>query len=187
MAIHGAKGYTLVEAVVVLAIVVITMGIVVPSYKDMAERNRAAAGINWLIRAVRITRATAITHNALTTLCPTSDAQRCGGNWHEQVMVFTDHNDDRAINGNDTLIALLPYPYQNSTIKWRAFRNRQYLQMTPTGYTNYQNGNFVYCPSSGDLRFARQIVLNMQGRFKKSYDRDNDGLVEDRYGDHLRC
>ncbi len=74
-----------------------------------------------------------------------------------------------------------------STLKWRAFRNRQYLQMTPSGFTNYQNGNFVYCSQDQDLRFARQIVLNMQGRVKKSYDRNNDGLVEDRYGRHLRC
>lgn len=181
------KGYSLLEVIAVLAIIMIAAGLAAPRLDAMAERNKAAAGINWLIRAVRITRLTAITQGTMTTLCPTTDRHSCGGAWHDEVMVFTDHNDDRRVNGSDHIVAVLTFPYENATIMWRAFRNRQYLQMMPTGFTNYQNGNFVYCPKDQDLRFARQIVLNMQGRFKKSYDRDGDGLIEDRYGKHLRC
>jgi len=151
------------------------------------ERNKAANGINWVIRAVNMTRMSAVVHGTMTTLCPTRDGHACGGAWHERVMIFTDLDDDRVLNNQDRLITYLDFPYEGSTLKWRAFRNRQFLQMMPTGFTNYQNGNFVYCSQNQDLRFARQIVLNMQGRVKKSYDRDNDGLVEDRYGRHLRC
>jgi type IV fimbrial biogenesis protein FimT len=180
-------GYTLIEMIAVLAIVVIASGITIPSLYRMAERNKAANGINWIIRAVNITRISAVEFGTLTTLCPTIDDTSCGGVWHNRIMVFTDHNDDRAINGNDRVITYLDFPYEGSTLKWRSFRNRQYLQMTATGFTNFQNGNFVYCSADQDLRFARQIVLNMQGRVKRSYDRNNDGLVEDRYNKHLRC
>ena len=73
------------------------------------------------------------------------------------------------------------------TIRWRAFRNRQYLQMTSAGYTNYQNGNFTYCPPNGDVYQARQLIINMQGRVRKPADIDNDGIIEDARGRDIRC
>ena len=59
--------------------------------------------------------------------------------------------------------------------------------MTGNGYTHFQNGNFVYCPADGDLRYARQLVINVQGRARTSQDVDHDGFVEDRLGRHLTC
>jgi len=185
--LHHRNGYSLIELIAVLAILGILFTLAAPPMYRAIERNKAANGINWVIRAVNMTRMSAVVHGTMTTLCPTRDGHACGGAWHERVMIFTDLDDDRVLNNQDRLITYLDFPYEGSTLKWRAFRNRQFLQMMPTGFTNYQNGNFVYCSQNQDLRFARQIVLNMQGRVKKSYDRDNDGLVEDRYGRHLRC
>lgn len=180
-------GYTLIEGLIFVSILAIITGLAVPSVSAMIERNKAAIGINWIIRAINATRITAIETGTLTTLCPTTDDRSCGGQWHGRVMIFTDGNDDLIINGEDKLISVLDFPYPGSTLKWRAFRNRQYLQMTGTGFTNFQNGNFVYCSSNQKPEFARQIVLNMQGRVKRSYDRNSDGIVEDRYGRPLRC
>ena len=59
--------------------------------------------------------------------------------------------------------------------------------MTGEGFTNYQNGNFTYCPPDGDLRFARQLVINVQGRVRMGHDTDGDGIVEDRRGKDVRC
>lgn len=185
--IGRTAGYSIIEMTGVIAIIAITFSLAAPSLHSMIERNKAANGINWIIRAINMTRISAVDFGALTTLCPTIDDMTCGGKWHDRIMIFTDSNDDRRINGRDKLITYLNFPYEGATLKWRAFRNRQYLQMTAAGFTNYQNGNFVYCSGDQDLRFARQIVLNMQGRVKRSYDRNNDGLVEDRYGENLRC
>lgn len=185
--IARTTGYSIIEMTGVIAIIAITFSLTAPSLHSMIERNKAANGINWIIRAINMTRISAVDFGALTTLCPTTDDMTCGGKWHDRIMIFTDSNDDRRINGRDKIVTYLNFPYEGATLKWRAFRNRQYLQMTASGFTNYQNGNFVYCSGDQDLRFARQIVLNMQGRVKRSYDRNNDGLVEDRYGRHLRC
>ena len=180
-------GYSLVELMAGLGVLAILFTLATPPMYRMIERNKAANGINWVVRAVNMTRMSAVIHGTTTTLCPTRDDRSCGGVWHNRVMIFADKDDNRTLDNQDRLITYLNFPYEGSTLKWRAFRNRQYLQMTPSGFTNYQNGNFVYCSQDQDLRFARQIVLNMQGRVKKSYDRNNDGLVEDRYGRHLRC
>ena len=170
-----------------LAIIGILTGMVAPAVSNMIERNKAANAMNWIIRAVRFTRVSAVTYGVMTTLCPSADGERCGGKWHDGVLVFTDDNADRQINGDDRPLLRLVYPYSGSTIKWRSFRNRQYLQISSMGYTNFQNGNFVYCSENQDLRFSRQIVINMQGRVRKSYDRNDDGFIEDRYNKPLRC
>ena len=181
------KGFTLIEAIIVLAIIAIISGVAVPSVGRMIERNQASLAMNWILSAVRFTRDSAVTHNTLTTLCPSSTGTKCGGKWHDGVLVFTDANADRVVNHEDAILLQLPYPYAGSTIKWRSFRNRQFLQINSLGYTNFQNGNFTYCASSQDPQFSRQIVINMQGRVRKSYDRNNDGLIEDRYNKPLRC
>jgi type IV fimbrial biogenesis protein FimT len=184
---YPKKGYTFIELLSAISILVIVFGLAAPGIHSMVERNKAATGINWIIRAVSMTRGTAIERGVLTTLCPTKNRVKCGGKWHDQIMIFTDGNGNRKLDHEDVAVSFLKFPHKGSTLKWRAFKNQQYLQMTSTGFTNYQNGNFVYCSADRDLRFSRQIVLNLQGRLKQSHDRNNDGLVEDRYGKHLKC
>jgi type IV fimbrial biogenesis protein FimT len=181
------SGISLIEVLVVLAIAAIMIGAAAPSFRGFSERNQAAHAMNWIIRAVRFTRQAAIIHGATTTLCPSLDGEHCGGKWHDGVLIFTDRNSNRKLDQGDHRLLRLPYPYQGSTIKWRSFGNRQFLQIRSTGYTNFQNGNFVYCNATREPRYSRQVVVNLQGRVRKSYDTNNDGIVEDRNGDPLRC
>ena len=121
------------------------------------------------------------------TLCPTLDGKRCGGKWHDGLMVFADHNKDARINGSDFLLHRINADNVYGTLKWRSFRNRQYLQMTPFGYTNFQNGNFVYCPMDNDPDYARQIVISVPGRARVAHYRSEKGERVDRKGKPLRC
>lgn len=180
-------GFTLIEAVVSLAIISIMMGYAVPSVSHLMRRAEATTAINWLVVSVNFTRHAAVTWRTTVTLCPSTSGIACGGAWHDGTIVFTDHNQDRKINGKDTLLRRFEFPLEAGTIRWRAFQNRQFLQMISRGYTNFQNGNFVYCPADGDLRYARQLVINVQGRPRTSKDQNNDGYVEDRSGEHLKC
>jgi type IV fimbrial biogenesis protein FimT len=181
------SGITVIELLICTALCSVLIGYALPSMSRMIKRSEATVAINWLVSAVVFTRHAAVTNAAVVTLCPSIDGQTCSGNWHDGAIAFTDPNRDRSIHGKDRLLRRFEFPVPGATIKWRAFQNRQYLQMLPTGYTNYQNGNFVYCPEDGDLRYARQLVINMQGRTRTSKDTDQDGYVEDRRGRHLRC
>lgn len=180
------QGLSLVEILAVLAIISLLTGFAVPSLNQMIQRNQATAALNWIIASVQFTRHSAIMFNAIVTLCPSMDGGACGGDWHDGTIIFVDHNADRRINGSDRLLRYNHFDYPG-TIRWRAFRNRQYLQMTPVGYTNYQNGNFTYCPPDGNLLKARQLIINIQGRVRKSADIDDDGIIEDSRGRDIRC
>ena len=181
------SGFTLIELLIVIALSGIVLGLALPAFHGMIERNRATTAINWLIGSIAFARNSALINNSMVTLCPSTTGTACGGEWQDGSIAFTDHNADRSINGNDTLLKRFISPAENGTIRWRAFRNRRYLQMTSSGMTNYQNGNFVYCSQDRDPRFSRQIIINKPGRPRVARDKDGDGLVEDRYGKPLRC
>ena len=180
-------GFTLIESLIALVIVSILVSFMAPSFADLIQRSRATTVHNWIVTSIMVARQTAVTYSTLTTLCPSSTGLTCGGQWHDGSIVFLDRNKNAQVDSEDRVIKWFQFPLEGGTVKWRSFRNRNYLQITSMGYTNFQNGNFIYCPADQDPRFRRQIVINMIGRARSVHDVDNDGFVEDSRGRLLRC
>lgn len=181
-------GVTTIELIAVLAIASILIGIVAPSIINIHNRSKATAEVNWIIGAINYSRHSAIIRRTNITLCPyVKNSRECNGKWHEGLIAFTDYNQNARLDGEDFLIEKIQNTIKDGTITWRAFRNRQYLQFTPYGYTNFQNGNFTHCPKNGDPQYARQIVINTQGRARVINSRDAAGQPIDRRGKALRC
>lgn len=179
-------GFTLIECLIVITIGVILLGGIFPAMNTIIERNRATTSVNWVIGAVNFARHTAIKRGRMVTLCA-NDPAGCGRDWSQGILIFTDHDKDGELDQEDTIVSRLAPPDTIGALKWRAFRNRPFLQMTPMGYTNFQNGSFVYCPRSENIRFARQVVVNLQGRARVNHSENEDGYPVDRYGKVLRC
>lgn len=181
------QGFSLIEMVSVMAIMGILMTAMWPSAQAIIERQRAVTMINWIVTAIHLARATAINRGQHVTLCAESITNMCGGDWHSRLLVFTDRNLNAEMDRGDVLIAAINPIHTHGTLKWRAFRNRPFLQFTSHGYTNYQNGNFTYCPLDENLDYARQVVVNVQGRVRLVHTRNKAGVRIDRYGKPLRC
>ena len=115
--------------------------------------------------------------------------ERCGrrNTWHNGALVFLDRNANGRFDGSDVLLRRIPRLGEGERFYWRSFRNRSYLMIRPSGLTDWQNGNLLYCPASGDPRFARQIVINAQARVRHARDSDGDGIVEDAQGRAVDC
>ena len=181
-------GVTLPEMLAVVAIFSLVMGFAVPSFKGLLHRSQATSSINWLVRSIHFARQNAILKNQNVTICPNrSSANRCEGKWQEGLIVFSDANQNATIDGRDLVLARFAPDQLKGSIIWRSFRNRQYLQFTPFGFTNSQNGNFTYCPDDDNLKYARQIVLNAQGRLRSIANKNDRGVRLDRKGKPLRC
>lgn len=182
---HG--GFTLLELLIVMLVLIILISVSLPDFSQMIEARRSDLTIRRLAHAVETARISAITHGSLVTLCRSPDGIECGGQWQQGILIFTDANGDRQLNQQDTVVRHITFPDINGTIRWRAFQNRQYLQITSQGFTRYQNGNFTYCPDSGEARLARQLIINRVARVRYAMDSDGDGFRENSRGRRISC
>ena len=181
------KGMSLLELLITLGILSILLGISIPDFKDLVQSVSADTTLKKLATAIQLGKSTAITNRTAVTLCRSIDGITCGGSWQDGVLVFTDRNRDRIINEDDKLVRYITFPESKGHIRFRAFQNKQYLQLTSLGVTYSQNGNFTYCPFSGESKFARQLIMNRTARLRFAQDSDGDGIKEDSRGRPLSC
>ncbi len=181
-------GFSLVELLVGVTLASLLTSLCIPAFSHLIASQRSTSRVNQMIGAVQLARQAAISLNTTTTLCPAEAGVCLGRNqWHNGAMIFTDRNQDGALDNNETLVARLPRLEQGERIYWRSFRNRNFLRFKATGLTDWQNGHFLYCPPDGDPRYARSIILNAQGRVRLAPDTDADGVAEDARGRPLQC
>jgi type IV fimbrial biogenesis protein FimT len=182
------RAFTLPELLVTLAIAAAALVLAVPAFHDLLAAQRATAALNQIVGAVALARTEAILQRRTVTLCPGSNGVCLGRDqWHHGALVFIDSDRNGRRDEGERLVGALPGLRPGERIYWRSFRNRSYLQFHPRGYTDWQNGSFLYCPSGGQARHARMIILNAQGRVRVARDADGDGVAEDADGSGLRC
>jgi type IV fimbrial biogenesis protein FimT len=185
---HSATGISLIELLIALAIMAFLLtNVGLPGFRDTANRHDIDAAVRDLIDAISMARSAAISENVMVTLCRSSDGKLCKGSWENGSILFTDANADRVINGNDRLLFRFPALKPQGTLTFNSFRNQQYLQLTPRGATNNQNGNFTFCPANGDPRLIRQLIINITGRARVAPDTNKDGIVENSEGKPVEC
>lgn len=180
-------GMTLLELVLAIALLSILVAATAPSLSGIIEQRRGDEVIGVLRDAIELGRATAISSGGLATICRSGNGVSCGGRWEEGMIVFIDADGDRRPDAPGALVRAFRFPTPNGTIRWRSFGNRQYLQMTPLGFTRNQNGNFTWCPADGDNSNARQLIVNAAGRLREAADSDGDGVREGSNGRPINC
>lgn len=182
-----SPGLTLLELLVCLLLVATLSAMSLPNIKDIVAHKQSDLVMRTLADAIALARTAAISGGTLVTLCKSADGMTCGGNWQDGVLLFSDRNGDRQVNQDDTIRRYFSFPDNGGTLRWRAFQNRQYLQITNQGFTRFQNGNFTYCPADKKPELARQLILNRTARGRFAVDSDGDGIREDSQGRPLIC
>lgn len=86
--VSKAGGFTLVELMVTLAVLAVLLGIAVPSFQNITNRNRLTAITNEMVAALQLARVEAVRRNARVTFCPTTNGTSCGGaNWLRSIVL----------------------------------------------------------------------------------------------------
>ena len=180
-------GLSLLELLVSLLILAVLLGLAMPDFSAIFHSISSDVTMRRIASTIQAGKSAAITTGTTVTLCRSRDGLSCGGAWGDGILIFTDENRDRVIDNNDLLIRHVTFPNSEGYIKFRAFQNKQYLQLTSLGFTHSQNGNFTYCPFSGEDRLARQLIVNRAARLRFAQDSDGDGIREDSRGRPLNC
>lgn len=181
------KAFTLIELLITLLILSVLLAVGLPNFASFLQTKKSDDTIKRVKQAVEVAKVSAIVNGQNVTLCKSRDGEQCGGNWEQGIITFTDANADRKINQDDKLIRYFTFPDAQGSIHWRAFQNRQYLQITSQGFTRHQNGNFTYCPFNKNNYLARQLIVNRTARVRFAGDSNGDGIQEDSNGKPIRC
>lgn len=185
MTIRKVEGFTLIEMLVVLAIVAIGLSFAAPSWTRFVEMNYRKTVSAELVSIFNLSRTVAISEGLNVTVCPLDANGVCTHQWTSPISAFRDPRRQRKLTQPDQLIRTLEAPKQG---KMRgATSNRRYFGFQPDGIANYATGNLIWCPEDGDARNALQIRINMGGRPILARDTNGDGIVEDAYGKPVVC
>jgi len=120
----SVRGFTVVELMVVVAIVAIFLALAVPSYNGVITQNRMASEINDLANAMSLARSGAIRQGVNVTICastnPTAAKPSCSGNsnWSTGWILFTDVASNQTYNtsSGDTLLGIHGALQNNDTL-----------------------------------------------------------------------
>lgn len=163
------SGFTLVELLVVLAVMAILWAIAVPGYSQFMNFNRLVAATNDLVASLQLARSEAIRRGTRVTVCtssaPMDAAPACdaSANWQQGWLVFVDGGTKGVLDGADSILrvhGIVPQAAISAT------NFGDYVSYLPSGGSQGPNGL-----GNGTLHICldgskRSIVINTIGRIK---------------------
>ena len=160
-------GFTLIEALVAMAIVAIGLGIAVPAYSNAAAATHSGATRVDLAESLFA----ALNHSTLTgtevVVCSSRDGIACSGSvdWSQGWIAFADLDGNRIHDANETL--LRRQPRLNGGTRLRSTSQRTRIVFQPHGGASAgSNVTFTLCDGRGPAK-ATTVVLANNGRLRQ--------------------
>jgi type IV fimbrial biogenesis protein FimT len=103
------RGFSLMETLIVIAIIAILLAVGVPSFKYVTQSNRSTSEINGMLGALQLARAEAIKEGQTVSVCPSTDGATCTVNstdWEGGWIIFSDSLPYGTVNGPDTVVRI---------------------------------------------------------------------------------
>lgn len=162
--VHGT---TVLELMASLGIVGVVLGVAIPNFATLIERNRTTTVANRLIADLSRTRSEAIMAHTRTVFCPSADARTCvaGSNFAFGWIGFQDHDGDASPDAGETVFATA----QASDLSGRRVATtagRRSLRFRPDGRNAGSNLTLRICDAGGIAR--RLVIVNVGGRARVS-------------------
>jgi type IV fimbrial biogenesis protein FimT len=165
-----AKGFTLVELSMVIAIAGILCFGAIPGLADLAARQESKNTSTSVLRSIAFAREYAIYNQTYTSICPSHDGTACEAGWGSYLIVFKDESGSGKLHSEEDILSVahLDGGWQ---ARWKAFGGKPQLTLTARGFTKHQNGSFYLCPNKPNVG-PRKVVVNKAGRGRISTGED---------------
>ena len=163
MRCHRERGVTLVEQVMVVAIMATLVGAAMPSMRRLLDRNQLRTAQADFIGALHHTREAAVIARQATVFCPSRDGQQCADEerWDHGWLLAADRDHDNQpdgqplhVNGNYA---------ERLTIQ--SSIGRRHVRFQADGSARGSNLTFVFC-RRGTAEQALSVVVANSGRIR---------------------
>lgn len=156
------RGTTLVEQIMVVAIMAVLAGVAAPSMRALLSRNRVQSAQMDLMAGLQYARGSAAEMGARVVFCPTRDASRCSDEtqWDGGWLLGTDRDHDNQPDGAPLRVGS---SYAQVTIQSTA--GRRHVAFLPDGSAGGSNLTVLICqPGGGGSPLA--VVVSNSGRIR---------------------
>jgi type IV fimbrial biogenesis protein FimT len=166
-----AKGFTLMELMIVLVIAGVLLAIAAPGFRTLLERNRLQAASSNLFASLMLARSEALKRNQVVWVCKgtaTALAASCptgtDGAWEGGWLVHIDPTNPVSPNPND-VIAVREGLGSGDTLRAVETPSTDInaISFRPNGGVSAES-SFVICNSDADVSTGREVRISATGR-----------------------
>jgi type IV fimbrial biogenesis protein FimT len=148
---HPAGGFTLVELLVVMAIIALLLRLAIPLFQDAALSNKLTSYANSFFGSAQLARGEAIKRNAVVRICRSATGTACAttGTWQQGWIVFVDNgagtNANNATVDSDELVL----QRQTALTSDYSFTSTSYNLAFQPGVVGTDQQDLVLCREAG--------------------------------------
>jgi len=155
------RGYSLLELLMTVAVAAVILTLGLPSFANLAARQKQTVEINALFHAVHLARKESIMRKKVVSICPSFDGQSCtpGQDWSGGFLMFQNNDRDEPPQVDDGEPVLYGH-LAGETVKIAANRRGFTLRAT---FKRATNGTIVVCDRAGRTP-PKALVISYTGR-----------------------
>lgn len=178
--IGSSTGLTLIELLVLIAILSVLLGIASPSFSNLLSNQHQISQTNQLLGQLMYARSEAIKRGEWVAICKSADGEFCttDGNWEQGWIIYEDGNRNRSRDPGETL--LLSHQVSGQLrirySAYPAYSSNRYAIYYPDG-SSLGNGTFTFCDGRGD-EYAYSVILARSGRARSAQEKADGSSLD---------
>ena len=110
MSQQRTKGFTLIELMVVLAVMAITIGFVAPNFGRIVSQNRVSSVGNDILNLMHAGRMEALRGRRNVVVCPSQNGTSCGGSSWSSAIMFVDMDRNNQVSTGEQVRRMIQIP-----------------------------------------------------------------------------
>lgn len=150
------KGLSLLEILVVLALIGIVAVFAVPSLQFLFFKSKANTQINQLVRGLNFSRNLAIIENNPVMLCPVAPDNQCSADWEQGINIYL-------LTPTTRILIKKISEFAGAKLVWN--RKANTIVFAANGSLSSQNGSFQYQLLQKQA-YSKRVILSSTGRVR---------------------
>ena len=158
-----ARGVTLIELLVAVAVMAVLLGIGVPSFQRLQQSMHATTTFHLVTTSMALARMTAVKHHAPVSICPSRDGRYCRDDtvWDDGWIVYADPG--RAKQPESVDAVLHRFDRVGPGLTLRSTSRRTLVRFQRSGMAHGSNVSVRLCSRSAGTHLG-SVIMNNAGR-----------------------